>query len=240
MAEMQACAVACASWLQRGQHCDQPGQRPLASKAPAMTPEQVILGLPKGALQGDGDKRARQVLTTLLWLEQTVLPALDGRRAAKREFLARSAVTSGISDAAAIADLLYGDAEPRLAEAVRDVFDKQKRLEKQFRDVSERAEQKAKFAVQPDTKVLLVMFRAWLDLSEAILTYLSPALPMGLKVPRGVAEWNAARRTLEAQFKAVGFKNKEILALLPQGGSMKALKARTRRARRRAEGGHRS
>jgi hypothetical protein len=201
-----------------------------------MTPEQVILALPKGALQGDGDKRARQVLTTLLWLEQFVLPSLDGRRAAKSALLARQGAKSGTPDAAAIADLLYGDTEPRLAEAVRDIFDKQKRLEKQFRGVAERAEQKAKFAAQPDTKVILVMFRAWVDLSEAILTYLSPALPMGLKVPRGVADWNAARRTLEAHFKAAGFKNKEILLLLPHGGSMKALKARTRRARQRGEG----
>jgi hypothetical protein len=228
--EMQACAAACASWLLRNGFCTNPFDD---GEGPTLPPPDASSRL-LPHINEDGQEQARTVQALLSWLDWQVLPALDGRREGSRIRLEGSVPRGTVPDPKALAELLYGEEEERLAEKVRGILGSQAALRSEMEKVLARQIRRASLAHQPPPPALAQFYRRWLADGEGLLKVLLWPGPTGRRIPRTMRDWLKARALFEADLKQVGFSAAEIMGLLPGGGSKEALKARSRRSRKRA------
>jgi hypothetical protein len=230
--EMQECAWACANWLLKQGFFANPFED---GEGPTLLPPDVICRL-SDHINDDGAERARVVRELLMWLDYEVLPAIDGRREASRLLSRSSGPPKSGTDPSERADLIYGDAdEEQLAERVRKMVTAQIALKTRIQKVVNRQAERAKLARQLPPIQLAQTYQLWLDSGEAVHRLLISPVSTKRRIPRTPRDWANARSAFEADFKEVGFSAKEILELIPKGGTKEALKARNRRARKRTQ-----
>lgn len=164
----------------------------------------------------------------LVWLDWYVLPAVDGRREADGRRLRDSVPRRSLPDPPALAKLIYGSAEERLAAQVRSVVASQAALESEVSKVVARQVERARIAGLPAGD-LARWYRRWLADGEGVLGQLISRGPTGRRVPRTLSDWIESRAVLEGDLRQVGFTAAEVMGLLPLGGSKAALQARRRR-----------
>ena len=231
VAEMQACAAACARWLLRNDFFTNPFD---AGEGPTLQPPDVITRL-LPHINDDGQERAQTVVALLMWLDWDVLPAIDGRREASR-LQPREPDEKYMPDPEAFVDLAFGDVEEKLAVKVREIVASQSALKAKMQNVLIRQGERARLARLFASVELDTAYRLWLRAGKAVLRLLHSPVPPRRRIPRTAREWSLARSAFEGDFRQVGFTAAEIMELMPQGGSKEAFKARRRRARKRPAG----